>query len=68
VEDVRLEEHQPRLGVGATLSDNPSNPNQIGWQAAADRANIVGAALAAEGLRWYWHPEQNAFQFFNDPC
>jgi sugar phosphate isomerase/epimerase len=52
----------------ATLSDNPSNPSQIGWQAAADRANIVGAALAAEGMRWYWHPEQNAFQFFNDPA
>jgi sugar phosphate isomerase/epimerase len=51
----------------ATLGDNPANPNQIGWQTAADRAAVVGEALAAEGMVWYWHPEQNGFQFFNDP-
>ena len=51
----------------ATLGDNPTNPNQIGWAEAARRANIVGAAAAAEGLKWYWHVEQNGFQFFNDP-
>jgi sugar phosphate isomerase/epimerase len=51
----------------ATLGDNPTNPNQIGWQEAARRANIVGAAAAAEGLKWYWHVEQNGFAFFNDP-
>jgi sugar phosphate isomerase/epimerase len=51
----------------ATLSDNPANPNQIGWQEAARRANVVGQILADRGLHWYWHPEQNAFQFFNDP-
>jgi sugar phosphate isomerase/epimerase len=51
----------------ATLGDNPANPNQIGWQTAADRANAFGDVLAAAGITWYWHPEQNAFQFFNDP-
>jgi sugar phosphate isomerase/epimerase len=51
----------------ATLGDNPANPAQIGWQEAARRANVIGQILADVGIRWYWHPEQNAFQFFNDP-
>jgi len=50
-----------------TLSDSPTNPNQIGWAEAARRANIVGAACAAAGLKWYWHVEQNGYRFFNDP-
>jgi len=28
-----------------TLENNPANPNQIGWQEAARRANIIGAAI-----------------------
>ena len=51
----------------ATLSNSPTNPNQIGWAEAARRANIVGAACAAAGLKWYWHVEQNGYAFFNDP-
>jgi hypothetical protein len=51
----------------STLGDNPANPNQIGWQTAADRANAFGDVLAAAGITWYWHPEQNAFRFFDDP-
>jgi hypothetical protein len=51
----------------ATLGDNPANPNQIGWTEAARRANVVGGILAGLGMRWYWHSEQNAWQFFNDP-
>src|SRR5829696_5407286 len=39
--------------------------NTIGWAEAARRANIVGAAAAANGLKWYWHVEQNGFQGFN---
>jgi sugar phosphate isomerase/epimerase len=38
------------------------------WQVAAQNYNIVGAALAAEGMRYYLHPEQNNFNFFNDPA
>ena len=38
------------------------------WQTAAQNYNIVGAALAAEGMRYYLHPEQNNFNFFNDPA
>ena len=33
-----------------TLEDNPTNPNQIGWQEAARRANIIGAAIREEGM------------------
>jgi sugar phosphate isomerase/epimerase len=38
------------------------------WQTAASNYNLVGAALAAEGLRYYLHPEQNNYNFFNDPA
>jgi sugar phosphate isomerase/epimerase len=48
-----------------TLEDNPTNPNQIGWAEAAKRANIIGEALRAEGIRYYFHPEQNTFRFFD---
>ena len=51
----------------ATLGNNPANPNQIGWTEAAHRANVVGGILAGVGMRWYWHTEQNGWQFFNDP-
>jgi sugar phosphate isomerase/epimerase len=50
----------PVGGAGANLLAN--------WQTAANNYNIVGAALAAEGLRYYLHPEQNNFNFFNDPA
>jgi hypothetical protein len=51
----------------ATLGDNPANPAQIGWAEAARRANIVGEILSHQSLSWYWHTEQNGWQFFNDP-
>ena len=38
------------------------------WEVAANNYNLVGAALAEEGLRYYLHPEQNNFNFFNDPA
>ena len=37
-----------------TLENNPTNPNQIGWQEAARRANIIGAAMREEGMRGYY--------------
>jgi len=50
----------PVGGSGANLLTN--------WQVAAQNYNVVGAALAAEGMRYYLHPEQNNFNFFNDPA
>ena len=38
------------------------------WQTAASNFELVATALAAEGIRYYWHPEQNNFMFFNDPA
>ena len=38
------------------------------WEVAALQYNTVGAALAAEGMRYYLHPEQNNFNFFSDPA
>jgi len=38
------------------------------WEVAANNYNLVGQALAAEGLRYYLHAEQNNFNFFNDPA
>jgi sugar phosphate isomerase/epimerase len=48
-----------------TLADNPTNPNQIGWAEAARRANIVAAALADAGIKYYWHVEQNGYNGFD---
>jgi sugar phosphate isomerase/epimerase len=54
----------------ATLADrvNANGTVTRGWQYAADNYNAVGQALAAEGIRMYLHPEQNNFNFFNDPA
>ena len=52
----------------STLSDNPVAPFQIGWAEAARRANVVGAAVGAVGLKWYWHVEQNGYNFIIDPA
>ena len=49
----------PVGGAGANLLAN--------WEVAANNYNLVGAALAEEGLRYYLHAEQNNFNFFNDP-
>jgi hypothetical protein len=53
----------------ATLGDrlNPNGTITLGWTEMARRANVVGHLLADEGLRWYWHTEQNGWQFFTDP-
>jgi len=54
----------------ATLGDrlNANGSVTIGWAETARRANVVGAILAELGMRWYWHTEQNGWQFFNDPA
>src|SRR3954447_5035865 len=50
---------------------NPGNPTLgtlAAWQGYAQQANMVGAALRAAGLKYFFHPEQDWFQFFNDPA
>ena len=50
---------------------NPANPT-LGtldaWKHYAEQANAVGAALRAEGIKYFFHPEQDWFQFFDDPA
>jgi sugar phosphate isomerase/epimerase len=53
----------------ATLADrvNANGTITYGWTEMARRANVVGQILADHGIRWYWHTEQNGWQFFTDP-
>jgi Xylose isomerase-like TIM barrel len=50
---------------------NPANPTTgllADWQRYANDANTVGAALRAAGLKYFFHPEQDWFRFFEDPA
>jgi len=38
------------------------------WQRWAAQANEVGAALRAVGIKYFFHPEQDWFRFFDDPA
>jgi sugar phosphate isomerase/epimerase len=53
----------------ATLANgaNAAGVPTAGWTEMAHRANVVGQALADHGLRWFWHTEQNGWQFFTTP-
>jgi len=50
---------------------NPANPT-LGtldaWKGYAERANMVGAAFRAAGIKYFFHPEQDWFRFFDDPA
>jgi hypothetical protein len=72
---------QTQLDIAATLghtmigtAGDPTNlatlansATTAGWTEMAHRANVIGQVLADNGLRWYWHTEQNGWQFFTDP-
>jgi len=50
---------------------NPANPTLgtlAAWQGYAQQANEVGAALRAVGIKYFFHPEQDWFRFFEDPA
>jgi hypothetical protein len=50
---------------------NPANPTLgtlAAWQGYAQQANTVGAALRAVGIKYFFHPEQDWFRFFEDPA
>jgi sugar phosphate isomerase/epimerase len=50
---------------------NPANPTLgtlAAWQGYAEQANTVGAALRAVGIKYFFHPEQDWFRFFDDPA
>ena len=50
---------------------NPANPTLgtlAAWQTYAQQANEVGAAFRAAGIKYFFHPEQDWFRFFDDPA
>ena len=50
---------------------NPANPTLgtlAAWQGYAQQANTVGAAVRTAGLKYFFHPEQDWFRFFEDPA
>ena len=50
---------------------NPANPTGAtlaAWQGYAEQANTVGAAFRAAGIKYFFHPEQDWFRFFDDPA
>jgi sugar phosphate isomerase/epimerase len=50
---------------------NPANPTLgtlAAWQTYAQQANTVGAAFRAAGIKYFFHPEQDWFRFFDDPA
>ena len=50
---------------------NPANPTLgtlAAWQGYAEQANTVGAAFRAAGIKYFFHPEQDWFRFFDDPA
>jgi len=57
--------------IGTASNPLPGDPPSgllADWQQAALDANAVGAALKAEGLKYFFHPEQDWFRFFSDPA
>jgi sugar phosphate isomerase/epimerase len=50
---------------------NPANPTLAtldAWKGYAQQANTVGAAFRAAGIKYFFHPEQDWFRFFDDPA
>jgi sugar phosphate isomerase/epimerase len=57
--------------IGTAGNPGPGSPPSgllADWQRWADQANTVGAALRAEGIKYFFHPEQDWFRFFDDPA
>jgi sugar phosphate isomerase/epimerase len=54
--------------AGNPFPGNPPSGLLADWQKAANDANAVGAALRAEGIKYFFHPEQDWFRFFEDPA
>jgi hypothetical protein len=48
------------------------NPNTgvrtFGFRSRAEHANRLGEILASRGVRYFYHPEQDNYRFFNDPA
>src|SRR4051794_23388447 len=57
--------------LGTAGNPGPGSPPSgllADWQRWAQQANEVGAALRAAGIKYFFHPEQDWFRFFEDPA
>jgi sugar phosphate isomerase/epimerase len=57
--------------LGTAGNPGPGSPPSgllTDWQRWAQQANEVGAALRAVGIKYFFHPEQDWFRFFDDPA
>jgi len=57
--------------LGTAGNPGPGSPPSgllSDWQKWAQQANEVGAALRAAGIKYFFHPEQDWFRFFDDPA
>jgi sugar phosphate isomerase/epimerase len=57
--------------IGTAGNPGPGSPPSgllVDWQRWAQQANEVGAALRAAGIKYFFHPEQDWFRFFDDPA
>ena len=60
----------PRLPHGrhGRQPGEPDAGTLAAWQGYAEQANTVGAAFRAAGIKYFFHPEQDWFRFFDDPA
>jgi len=67
----------PRLGNSLLLMGSsfalafalaPTLGTLAAWQGYAEAANMVGAAFRQAGIKYFFHPEQDWFRFFDDPA
>jgi len=57
--------------IGTAGNPGPGSPPSgllSDWTRWAQQANEVGAALRAVGIKYFFHPEQDWFRFFDDPA
>jgi sugar phosphate isomerase/epimerase len=68
IEIARVLGHRMIGTAGNPFPGNPPSGLLADWQKAASDANMVGAALRAVGIKYFFHPEQDWFRFFSDPA
>ncbi|HET6547606.1 MAG TPA: TIM barrel protein, partial [Solirubrobacter sp.] len=54
------------IGTAGDPAGRDTEGTLAAWQEYARQANEVGAALRRVGIKYFFHPEQNWFQFFDD--
>ena len=60
------------LPNGSGWLEDYVNPNTgartFGFRSRAEHANRIGEILQSRGVKYFYHPEQDNYRFFNDPA